>query len=61
MGHEVRGSGDLGVVCDPPWRRHDRLVVGRKFKGNLELLLAALGEHLETGEDIARGWKAPAA
>lgn len=39
----------------------DRLVVGRKFKGNLELLLAALGEHLKTGETIGRGWKAPAA
>ena len=42
-------------------RALDRLVVGRKFKGNLELLLAALAEHLETGEDIGRGWRAPAA
>jgi hypothetical protein len=39
----------------------DRLVVGRKFRGNLEQLLAALGEHLETGAAIGRGWKAPAA
>lgn len=39
----------------------DRLIVGRKFKGNLELLLAALAEHLDTGQDIPRGWKRPAA
>lgn len=39
----------------------DRLVVARKFRGNLELLLAALGEHLATGATIGRGWTAPAA
>lgn len=39
----------------------DRLVVGRKFQGNLETLLAALAEHLETGETISKGWKAKAA
>jgi len=39
----------------------DKLVVARKFRGNLELLLAALGEYLVTGEPIARDWKAPAA
>ncbi len=35
----------------------DKLVVARKFKANLELLLAALHEHLETGADIPRDWK----
>lgn len=39
----------------------DKLVVARKFKGNLKLLLAALEEHLDTGTPIPQGWKAPAA
>ncbi|MCP4806155.1 MAG: SRPBCC family protein [Proteobacteria bacterium] len=35
----------------------DALIVGRKFRGNLELLLAALDEHLATNESIPKGWK----
>lgn len=37
----------------------DKLVVGRKFKRNLELLLSALDEHLSTGQDLPADWKAP--
>ena len=36
----------------------DKLVVGRKMKGNLELLLAALGEHLDSGTEIYKRLKA---
>jgi uncharacterized protein YndB with AHSA1/START domain len=39
----------------------DVLVVGRQFRKNLELLLAALAEHLTTGEPIPKGWKPSAA
>jgi uncharacterized protein YndB with AHSA1/START domain len=39
----------------------DKLVVARKFRGNLTLLLAALQAHLDTGETIEKGWKASAA
>jgi len=60
-GTEVTMTMDFELKMGLLGKALDMLVVGRKFKGNLELLLAALGEHLDTGADIAKGWKAPAA
>ena len=57
-GTEVTMTMDFELKMGLLGKALDRLVVGRKFKGNLELLMAALGEHLETGADIPRGWKA---
>ena len=45
--------GLLGKALDKP-------VMGKVLNGNLALELAALGEHLSTGDEIAKGWK-PAA
>ncbi len=38
----------------------DKLIMTRKFKTALKIMLAALEEHLTTGETIPKGWK-PAA
>jgi uncharacterized protein YndB with AHSA1/START domain len=43
--------GFLGKVLD-------KLVVARKFQGNLDLLLVSLGEYLQTGRPVARAFKA---
>ncbi|MCO4746711.1 MAG: SRPBCC family protein [Proteobacteria bacterium] len=41
--------GVLGTVLNA-------LVIKRKFTGNLDMLLAALDHHLQTGETIEKGW-----
>jgi len=60
-GTELTMTMDFELKMGLLGRALDKLVVGRKFQGNLELLLAALGEYLETGEAIGKGWTAPAA
>ena len=39
----------------------DKLVVGRKCSGNLELLLESLGQYMDTGKDVQKAWHKPAA
>ena len=60
-GTEVTLTMDFELTMGLLGKALDKLVMARKFRGNLELLLAALGEHLVTGEVIDKGWKAPAA
>jgi hypothetical protein len=60
-GTELTMTMDFELKMGVLGKALDWLVVGRKFKGNLELLLAALAVHLDTGETIGRGWKAHAA
>lgn len=57
-GTEVTMTADFALKMGFLGKALDVLVMRRKFTGNLELLLAALGEHLNTGNVIGRGWKA---
>jgi len=59
-GTEVTLTMDFELTMGVFGKVLDKLVMRRKFTGALKLMLAALEEHLTTGEDIPKGWK-PAA
>ena len=56
-GTELTMAADFEMKMGLLGKVLDKLVVARKFQGNLELLLASLGEYLQTGQPVARGFK----
>ncbi len=60
-GTEITLTMDFELTMGWFGKALDKLVMARKFRSNLDLLLAALGEYLATGEPIEKGWRAPAA
>lgn len=59
-GTELTSTSDFDLKMGLLGKVLDKLVVGRKFRGGLELLLTSLGNYMDTGEDVPRAWKAPA-
>ena len=56
-GTELTMTADFELKMGILGKVLDKLVVARKFEGNLNLLLVSLGEYLRTGEPVARGFK----
>ncbi len=60
-GTEVTMTSDFDLKMGLLGKLLDKLVVGRKFRGNLELLLSSLGTYMDTGKDVPKAWKGAAA
>ncbi|MFT5457943.1 MAG: hypothetical protein ACI9K2_004446 [Myxococcota bacterium] len=60
-GTELTMTMDFTLKMGLLGRVLDTLVVGRKLRANLELVLASLEQHLESGEDVPRAWASSAA